>query len=109
MDTLARQLDEPQPARLEFGELMCPECGETFLHHVAVAVHVRESEDGPGQEIAVRRPRDVQIRSLAADAEEFGGRRDDILIAFWCEICGEDSRYHLQIRQHKGSTELCWV
>jgi hypothetical protein len=46
--------------------------------------------------------------ALPANSPCFVGRRGDIAIRFWCEICGSDDPVTLRIVQHKGSTLVYW-
>ena len=50
--------------------------------------------------------KDFSKRELGADAPEFEGRRDAVILYVWCESCGH--RGELIVRQHKGATEIYW-
>ena len=87
-------------------DLLCPRCGADNLHHGAVTTYDR-AEDGK----AVIETK-VDGSSIAVDASSTGidnpsGRRDGLVIDFWCEQCG-NAPIQLCIGQHKGSTEIGW-
>lgn len=89
--------------------LACPRCSEDNLHHDTIAVCGREREDGNGQRAEVSHAGDVTGPvALPANSPCFVGRRGDIAIRFWCEICGSDDPVTLRIVQHKGSTLVYW-
>lgn len=86
-----------------FGCLVCPACGHNHLHHGAVVINNRASEDQPGVVVEVAGQAMTAHPSLPAD---FAGRRNDLRIAMSCEQCGPIGE--LVIRQHKGSTYIEW-
>lgn len=98
--------------------LECPRCGDYGgLHHYDVRVHERvasDGEDGDGMETRIR---GTSVRSRKIIDERMIGRRNSILIGFWCEHCDTFSGPHpsgraplvLVISQHKGSTFVGWL
>ena len=92
------QIDPEEP-------LLCPACGEDYLHQQGVRILQRFREDGDGTEVVVLSAHRVQMQPLAA--AEIPGRRDSIEISFTCEHC--DAIPALWISQHKGRTFLEWA
>lgn len=88
-------------------EILCPDCGSNYTHHLSVNVVTRDSEDGPGTS-ALSTAEGVSISRV--DADQIYGRRDVIEITLWCESCGENvQKKKLVINQHKGNTQIQWV
>jgi len=81
------------------GIMLCPFCGGHNTHHAAVTVHDSGGENDDGKETCVI---GSNVVSRPATREEFLGRRNDVVISFWCETC--PAVWDLQIVQHKGST-----
>lgn len=99
------------PVRLSAqGTLLCPQCGGEYLHQTAVDVHFRQSEDGSGVGV-IASMKGIESKQLAADSPLFLGRRDDLIVSFWCELCEEPGSepFRLSIVQHKGVTLLAWM
>ena len=95
--------------RLSDGVLRCPKCDETYLHHEDVEVYPRRLEDGPSGAIVV-----TGGRAIAGHPERNpSARRDGIVIAFRCEVCGDFEEggkpKRLAIWQHKGETFVEWL
>ena len=95
--------------------LVCPCCGEDYLHHETVTVFSRK-EDAEFVRKTV-----VEGSSVASDKEfnDVSGnpsdRRDGITIRFWCETCADYTadgkpikQMFLHIAQHKGNTIMRW-
>ena len=98
----------PSP-KVEDTILKCPRCNDTYLHHAHVVVNERDHEDGPGTHYTIRGKELSVSRKGVHD-----GRRNDLRIGFWCEICDEESDgmappLELVIRQHKGVTIVRWI
>jgi hypothetical protein len=86
--------------------LICPNCGENFLHHEKVEVFARRQEagdlgDGGGVHVTVENGQALISKNMT---ENPSPRRDGISIEFSCENCPHRSR--MTIIQHKGSTYL---
>jgi hypothetical protein len=83
--------------------LMCPMCGDTYLHQERVDVVCREKEDGAPKTVSVSHDGVVGVADGVG-----GGRRVSVAIVFAGE-CGHTSR--LEMTQHKGWTlvEFCVV
>jgi len=78
--------------------VLCPICGDIYLHHAGIVVRSRTAEDAHGVEVTVIKGAvHVETRAPA-----FTGRRDDFRIEFWCEGCAMS--FALAIKQHKGCT-----
>lgn len=87
--------------------LLCPHCGESYLHHDTVNVYSRY-EDGV-QTMHTEIDANFQTKTaLVASSTVLNpsGRRGGLSIAFWCEICTGEST--LTISQHKGRTFVNW-
>lgn len=79
-------------------KLVCPECGDTYLHQTNVTVFDREEEDG---KVIVREISTSEVKtSYQTNAH---GRRNSLEIKFYGE-CGHE--FILLIMQHKGETFL---
>jgi hypothetical protein len=105
----------------ENSELLCPRCGNEYLHHGEVAVYDRR-EDAPEVErfgvVPVTDP-DFPIFPIIgssratydvlpdAESRNPSSRRNGVTIAFSCEGCHAVSV--LQIAQHKGVSEFSWA
>ena len=94
--------------------LLCPRCGQGYLHHGRVRVLERlYGEDGDGIAVAVRH---LKVRMQPLEESELPGRRNAVEISFSCENCSEvldgfaqAEDLVLQILQHKGNTFVSWV
>lgn len=84
--------------------LECPSCGGEYLHHKQVWVYERDAEDGPGTVVLVKGSADVRVERRPAD--ELPGRRDSLMVQFFCENC--DAEPTMMVEQHKGQTLLHW-
>lgn len=94
--------------------LLCPGCGEGYLHHWMVEVGFRDEEDGPGTLTTVGVPHPHQrglskVEVVRRSSDDFPGRRDYAALAFWCEHCSANTVYVLRLMQHKGRTLLKWT
>jgi hypothetical protein len=82
--------------------LLCPNCGDTYLHHDKVEVFNRLQEDEEsGLHVLVQNQNHASDSSME---ENPSSRRDGLFVRFWCENCDAISK--LTIRQHKGITFL---
>ena len=92
----------------EDGELLCPCCGENYLHHDVVEVYSRDSEDAPSRATVIMGQGDLFCgpeRLIGARGNP-SSRRQGLRIGFWCETC--DQQPSLTIAQHKGVTYVQW-
>ena len=96
------------------GELFCPKCGDMNIHQDRVIVESREEEDGPAKQ-TVCDGKNVQTKENVTTAS---GRRDNLIVEFWCEGCSfvadkngkvDMIKFSLLIQQHKGATYLSWI
>lgn len=88
------------------GILLCPTCGENYLHHIRVA-------DMKNVNYCVNSVSKVTLIGKKVSKSEshvkLPFRGDSIAISFWCENCPEDNnKKFLYISQHKGCTFLTW-
>ena len=84
-------------------EVVCPSCGESYTHHLAVKSVTRYSEDDKkGTSITVR-GHNVSF-SNDAETDNSSSRRDSVSIRFTCEHGCDD--FILAFSQHKGMTFL---
>lgn len=89
-------------------ELLCPDCGNNYMHHLEIHVTTRDGEDQGGTIATIAQDGSTSLRRVGAT--QIPGRRDSLQISFWCEACGEDAPQKiLQILQHKGNTEIGWL
>jgi hypothetical protein len=81
-------------------ELLCPACGDNYLHHDKVEVFERCGEDSEtGFHATIENMRIEIDRDMAGNPSQ---RRDGMKIEFYCEGC--EKRSVLKIVQHKGIT-----
>jgi hypothetical protein len=88
--------------------LVCPECGEEYLHQRRVTVWDRLEDAPMVRETTVS----VAVSTMMADSHLTANpseRRQGMSIFFECETCLEGEEMHeLCIAQHKGSTFVFW-
>lgn len=93
----------------DHAQITCPSCMSGYLHHSLVHVYARRFEDGDGILVSVRSQTEKMdgyvVAACPIDGHDLG-RRDALLIDFWCECC--DAKPKLLIRQHKGVTQISW-
>lgn len=91
--------------------LLCPRCGEGWLHHGKVEVYERHGEDS-NEGLAVTINSEVVVRTSMTGNPSL--RRNGLRIYFSCEICEDDGDGNLappmvmSLVQHKGTTYLEW-
>jgi hypothetical protein len=92
---------------LDDNVLLCPCCGDNYLHHGQVCTFTRATQDADSG-IAFRI--DAGGNGSISRSSQLKGnpssRRDGITVDFTCENCGNTST--LGIAQHKGQTLLNW-
>ena len=94
--------------------LICPYCGNGFLHHRAVCITHRTEDEKPGRQVFIQGISDLEddmpfalsVHDEANMAYNPSPRRGGILIEFDCECC--DAKPELGIYQHKGRTVVEW-
>lgn len=97
-------------AEFRDGQLICPSCGEVWLHQYRVETFHRSEEDAKtGIHVAVEWMT-VTVASHATMNANPSTRRHGMLIAFFCELCSEAETLPLvlAIVQHKGITYVYW-
>ena len=89
-----------------YGELLCPHCGGSNLHHNEVHSWVRDTEDADkGLHVGVS-VGDQNVHVCRDMGYNPSSRRDGVRIIFWCETCDEFPELYLY--QHKGTTFVHW-
>ena len=84
--------------------IYCAHCGGEFMHQRDVEVFHRDEEDSlTGLHAWIRGVEFVTTESVEGNPS---GRRDAVVLGFWCEQC--ESTTVLEFIQHKG-TELVEV
>lgn len=98
------QIDEP--ATLDEDVLLCPRCGQDYLHSGRIFVYER-SEDAPETTLVLVDGGQISANVVPSkNCENPSARRNGIAIEFWCENCESNSQ--LAIAQHKGQTYVRW-
>jgi hypothetical protein len=88
------------------GLLLCPGCGQDYLHSGQVTVYDRaEDADLAIRTTAAGTKSRVELVKNTRDNPSL--RRHGITIQFSCEMCPADPE--LQIAQHKGQTQISWI
>ena len=104
-DPMTRQLQLMPNLGGQGAALLCPECGENFLHHTEVTVFSRPAEDGPVTSTRIHP--DAAVHVLPGHWKgNPSSRRDGLAVRFYCENCDVDAE--LTIAQHKGETSIQW-
>jgi hypothetical protein len=89
------------------GILLCPTCGEDYLHHTLVADMINIDDCVKSTNMATIIGDGKATKSHSNVKLPFRG--DSIAISFWCENCPqENNKKYLYISQHKGNTHLTW-
>ena len=87
------------------GELKCPSCGGSSLHHEKVDIFNRsknsEDDDPDGLHVKIENDTVTTDTNLSGNPSQ---RRYGLTILFWCESCNHKPL--LSISQHKGNTWL---
>lgn len=100
------KMDERQyySADPEYGDvLLCPVCGNNYLHQGRVEVFSPDTENSPGTSVEIGR--DVTVKRVSA--EDAPNYRDCLSIGFACENGCRPAK--LFIRNRKGFTYMRWV
>lgn len=85
------------------GRMLCPLCGEAYVHVDDVFVAGRPREDGEVEPVHVDyagRVRDGVIDLPIPDV----GRRHVFALKGWCEMCR--GTFAIEFKQHKGQTQI---
>ena len=105
---LGRKVEPANYPDFEDKALVCPECGGNYLHHESVSVYDRHEDSPTSRRTTVNSDGSVDFDMAASSEENPSGRRDGLVIGFWCEYCN-DKKPRLAIVQHKGQTFLWWL
>ena len=96
----------------EGSSLLCPRCGNNYLHHRGVAAFDRSEDAETVLKTSVEVGKTTVQLVAQADSGNPSMRRDGLVIQFWCENCGGgddgSSIIELTLAQHKGETEVAW-
>ena len=80
--------------------LICPHCGEAFLHQYKTEIFDRKEDDVEGLHVTTDTEQGIIIKKdLEGNPSK---RRDGSKVHFFCENCNQSSA--LEIYQHKGQT-----
>lgn len=86
--------------------LLCPSCGDQYLHHCEVVVYERDEDATETLKTTVA----ASVARTELVASDGCGnpsrRRDGLTIRFECENCG--AKPLLKVAQHKGLTLVGW-
>ena len=91
----------------ENNELLCPKCGENYLHHETVTVYSRKEDDEKVIQTTINEGVLLSGVVPSSRAANPSSRRDGLTISFWCEIC--HAKPVLTLAQHKGNTIVEWA
>lgn len=87
--------------KIRHGLLICPSCGDDYLHHDRIVSHTREEDEtAVVQVVYVPESEDKQLQI----PENPSSRRSGVVISGFCENCRK--RWDLTLAQHKGQTEI---
>ena len=88
--------------------LICPRCGDSYMHHGRVTVYRRKrGKEDAAQLIKTTVGSGVRVQTVRArGSRNPSSRRGGLLIGFWCEGC--DARPELSIEQSAGQTFFRW-
>ena len=90
------------------GALLCPRCGECFLHHEDASIFVREEDDYWTTVITQNGPNVTSTPFPNSETCNPSARRQGMIIRFSCEHC-ENVPLQLALYQHKGVTYMEWM
>lgn len=97
---------EIKPRIDDNNELLCPHCGNNYLHHAEVEVFTRHED---ADKTLLTTVGYFNTNTAWTDSEVLlnpSSRRGGIRIKFWCESCTHES--YLTMAQHKGVTIMEW-
>jgi len=93
-------------------QVLCPN-GHDTVHHSRIDVWERGEDETRGLHVSVGE--DGVHVDPKADVEHRQGqagnpspRRHGLTVWFWCEQCGKDNAFGLDLSQHKGETFLAY-
>jgi uncharacterized cysteine cluster protein YcgN (CxxCxxCC family) len=114
--TAASLTDDNMPA------LLCPECGECYLHQGNTTIFQRNEDEGFTRVIAQDGDTATVTNFPSGDTHNPSRRRHGLIIEFLCEHCNysydsasdevspeRTEPFRLAIYQHKGCTYVEWV
>ena len=87
--------------------LMCPNCGNVYLHQDKVTVFNRD-EDEETEFVAEIQGKKAKAQLLPSSrTKNPSARRQGLTISFYCECCPA-KKLQMHISQHKGTTYFKW-
>jgi predicted RNA-binding Zn-ribbon protein involved in translation (DUF1610 family) len=108
------------PSHIQSNALLCPRCGEAYLHHSTVSVFERGEDDDEVLLTRVNYGSGAQTSVVSNSPDNPSSRRNGVVISFSCENCGPEffdagdpgtwktPGMELCLAQHKGMTFLYW-
>lgn len=105
MISLAAQNTTKEVKVAEGRLLICPSCGDSYLHHANVHVWQRDEDQKEGTLIVSTRNETITSNNYPMSGCP-SPRRNAVAIQFWCECCHNINQ--LNIYQHKGETFMEW-
>ena len=81
------------------GELACPSCSQSNLHHSRLDWFERDEDALEGFHAIIQ---ETSVKVVTDLSDNPSNRRGGLVVTFWCEHC--DSKPRLRLAQHKGST-----
>lgn len=87
----------------ESGVLICPNCGESNLHHDRVTVYAR-ADGGEAKRTVVESPAfcNEETRRRGRIPKNASDQRSGLVVEGCCEHC--PARWRMTVAQHKGTT-----
>ena len=83
----------------DYFALLCPNCGDSWLHHEKVDVFERKEDEEKGLHVTIKGSEYFVDDDLTGNPSS---RRNGLKVGFYCEMC--DAISTLSISQHKGNT-----
>lgn len=83
------------------GELLCPQCGNEYLHHEKIEAFQRLEDAVSGLHVSIEGEELVVDKNLGGNPSM---RRHGLKIQFRCESCSH--KPVMKIDQHKGNTYI---
>lgn len=103
---MTKHLLSVDPASPDYSVLLCPHCGENYVHLNEVYIAGRPREDGDIFPVKVDSHGLVTegLSVVVPFGTNGAGRRHTISLVGWCESCSQ--RIAIAFQQHKGETHV---
>lgn len=91
--------------------LLCPRCGDKYLHQIQVTTFERAEDDANVMLTQVTRDNVRQQQVGNDQSSNPSARRQGVAIRFYCECCSThdtDDIIEMTLAQHKGMTLVGW-